>query len=313
MSKNIVTEAKAFDSQILDRIKNGHIPDLRQSKRNEWFYNNVWRDPEYLKMTVGKDLEIFLKYLKPESNILEIGCGPGYFSLELARSNHHVTGVDLSPDCIKLAKKTSLESSSENGFGSLNYLCGDFNSLNLNKNHFDAVVFYGALSHFPDIEITFKSVCTLLSSQGRIFVYDTSKDLYDKGDAAIFYLLSAMLSVTGHYFENVILANGNEQLTEQIDQTLKALQYVDDEGHNLQSPNDSSQTYNSTMNSLKSRFRQLYFSWESSFSKNIIGGIRSKSVDEEIKIAKFIRLLEKYLIDNGKLNPAFYLYVGEKI
>ena len=82
-------------------------------------------------MTVGKDLEIFLKYLKPESNILEIGCGPGYFSLELARSNHHVTGVDLSPDCIKLAKKTALESSSENGFGSLNYLCGDFNSLNL--------------------------------------------------------------------------------------------------------------------------------------------------------------------------------------
>ena len=75
MSKNIVTEAKAFDSQILDRIKNGHIPDLRQSKRNEWFYNNVWRDPEYLKMTVGKDLEIFLKYLKPESNILEGACG----------------------------------------------------------------------------------------------------------------------------------------------------------------------------------------------------------------------------------------------
>ena len=72
MGNNEVTEADAFDSQILERMDHDHIPDIRRSERNEWFYNNIWRDPQYLKMTIQEDLKVFLKYLKPESKVLEI-------------------------------------------------------------------------------------------------------------------------------------------------------------------------------------------------------------------------------------------------
>ena len=36
--------------------------------------------------------------------MLEIGCGPGYISLELARFGYDVVGIDLSAHCIKIAQ-----------------------------------------------------------------------------------------------------------------------------------------------------------------------------------------------------------------
>ena len=59
-AKNLISEKKAFDSQINERIKIGHTPDIRYSKRNENFYNNVWRDPYLIKNTFGKTISKFL-------------------------------------------------------------------------------------------------------------------------------------------------------------------------------------------------------------------------------------------------------------
>jgi len=34
-------EAKAFDTQVDERIKHGFVPDLRRLQKVDWFYNNV--------------------------------------------------------------------------------------------------------------------------------------------------------------------------------------------------------------------------------------------------------------------------------
>lgn len=39
----------------------------------------------------------------PGSRLLDVGCGPGQYSLELARRGYQVTGMDASPDFIQLA------------------------------------------------------------------------------------------------------------------------------------------------------------------------------------------------------------------
>ena len=151
----------------------------------------------------------------------------------------------------------------------------------------------------------------LENNQGSKIVYDVKcskhleKIIIESGGLPI-------LSRTGHYYEEEIMATEEQDFLERIEQTLLELQYVDDEGDNLQSPNDNSQTYGSTMKALNLSFHQLMFSWESSFSKSIIGGLRFKTVEEEHKMARFIRIMESFLIDSGKLNPAFYLYIGKK-
>ena len=46
----IKEEAKAFDKQAKLRTKKGLIPDLRKLKKNNFFYNNPYREPEFYKI-----------------------------------------------------------------------------------------------------------------------------------------------------------------------------------------------------------------------------------------------------------------------
>ena len=45
--------------------------------------------------------------LRPGMRVLDAGCGPGRHALELARRDIHVTGVDLSPEFIALAREAA--------------------------------------------------------------------------------------------------------------------------------------------------------------------------------------------------------------
>jgi 2-polyprenyl-3-methyl-5-hydroxy-6-metoxy-1,4-benzoquinol methylase len=308
----IVGEQLAFDHQIQERIDHGHVPDLRHKNRNEWFYNNVWRDPELVKITFLENISFLKKYLNSGSKVLEVGCGPGHNSLEFARNGHHVTGIDLSPKCIELAKKTLAANSHHDGFGSLTYHCGNFLETEVPGGPFDAVFFYGALSHFPDIETVLERICNLLTPSGQILLYDTGIDVYTEQDAALLYTIKSLLSATGHYYETQELPKNEQELEKGIESDLADLRYVDDDGTNVQSPNDNSQTYSTMMPALAKKFDEVIFVRESCFFRNIIGGIRFDKHEDEHKMASFIKLLDQHLTKKGLLNTAFFYYVGKK-
>jgi 2-polyprenyl-3-methyl-5-hydroxy-6-metoxy-1,4-benzoquinol methylase len=308
----IAGERLAFDHQIQERIDNGHVPDLRHGTRNEWFYNNVWRDPELVKISFLENISFLKKYLKSGSKILEIGCGPGHNSLEFARNGHHVTGIDLSPKCIDLAEKTLAANTYSDGFGSLTYRCGNFLETEVPGAPFDAVFFYGALSHFPDIETTLERVCSLLIPSGQILIYDTGVDVYTERDAAFLYTVQALLAATGHYYEGQDLPKSELELKEKLDKTLADLRYVDDDGTNVQSPNDNSQTYSTMLPALDQKFDRVVFEPESCFFRNMIGGIRFEKREDEYKMASFVRLLDAHLTKNNILSTAYFYYVGRK-
>ena len=309
----ILGERIAFDHQIQERIDNGHIPDLRHKLRNEWFYNNVWRDPELVKISFLENITFFNRYLESGSKVLEIGCGPGHNSLEFARNGHHVTGIDLSPKCIDLANKTLAANPYTDGFGSLTYLCGNFLETEVSGSPFDAVFFYGALSHFPDIETVLERVYSLLKPAGKILIYDTGIDVYTEKDAAILYVIKSLLSATGHYFESQALPANEVELNAGMDKTLADLRYVDDSGTNVQSPNDNSQTYSTMIPALSKYFNQVIFAPESCFFRNIIGGIRFKTREEEHQMACFIKLMDAHLTERSVLSTAYFYYVGTKM
>lgn len=310
--EDIIGEKIAFDHQIKERIDNGHVPDLRHQVRNEWFYNNVWRDPELVKMSFGENISFLMNYLNRGSKILEIGCGPGHNSLELARNGHFVTGIDLSPKCIEIAKKTLTANTYHDGFGSLTYFCGNFLEEEISGGPFDAVFLYGALSHFPDIDPTLERICNLLTVNGKILIYDTGIDVYTEKDAAILYAIKTILAATGHYYLAQELPNNEAKLNHGIAATLSDLQYVDEVGINVQSPNDNSQTYSTMLPALAKRFDEVIFAPESCFFRNMIGGIRFAKREDEHSMASFIRLLDTHLTKNKILSTAYFYYVGTK-
>ena len=305
-------EMRAFDHQIQERLDNGHIPDLRHPHRNEWFYNNVWRDPELVKISFLENVNYLNKFLDKGSRILEIGCGPGHNSLELARNGHHVMAVDLSPKCISIAEETLKKNTHTEGFGSLKYRCRNFLEVDFEGVPFDAVFFFGALSHFPDIELVLNKICDLLVPKGKILIYDTGIDVYTEKDAEYLYLIKVLLTATGNFYEKDNIPQAKTEIKKNIETTLADLRYVDDEGSNVQSPNDNTQTYNTMIPALSRKFNTVELLPDSCFYRNIIGGIRAETREKELLIAKMIKLMDSFLTRKEVLSTAFFYYVGTK-
>ena len=116
---DLVNEASAFDKQALERISNGFVPDLRKLVKVEWFYNNVWRDPEFVKIHWLPRINTIIEHAKNGKNVVEFGCGLGMLSLELARNGLDVTGVDISPKCIEIVNQYKESNTQKAGFGKL--------------------------------------------------------------------------------------------------------------------------------------------------------------------------------------------------
>lgn len=76
--------------------------------------------------------------------ILDLGCGTGWTSVFMAKAGHQVTGVDISPDAIKAAKK---HFAAEPNLP--NFICSDYDSLPY-ENEFDVVLFFDSLHHSID-------------------------------------------------------------------------------------------------------------------------------------------------------------------
>lgn len=123
-------------------------PDLDESK---WFQ---WRTVPMIELS-ALDTYLFVKSMipHPAQKILEIGCGNGYLTLELARDGHDVIGIDLSQDIIEVAERTRGAHPDPTGFGSLHYICADVNTWSLPEASFDAVIFNRALHHWKCLKL----------------------------------------------------------------------------------------------------------------------------------------------------------------
>lgn len=75
-------------------------------------------------------------------DVLDVACGTGVLIPDyLKRSVRSVTGIDISPEMIRIAKKKFPQKS-------VKLICGDVESVQLNRQ-FDCVMVYNAFPHFP--------------------------------------------------------------------------------------------------------------------------------------------------------------------
>lgn len=312
----LILEAEAFDSQIIERIKNGHIPDLRYSKVCEYFYNNSWRDPEYVKLDFGDIFELISKTISENfrsmrPRILEIGCGPGYMTLEFARNGYNTVGLDLSTECITIANYFASRDPHIDERADLSYVAGDLFKFDVDfHGKFDVVVFIGALHHFPDQDFVMRKVKELLTSEGIIIVHEPTRDRVTRGNAAFVSLLKTLLSAGRGYYEEYIIPENRDAIMVEIELLFKKLKYEDDHGEKLQSINDNEAGYKEMYHGLKSYFNQVDYQERYSFFHEIIGGLRFEN-DINIKVAKYLRECDKILCELGVLQPTEFYFVGK--
>ncbi len=317
MKDKIKKESLSFDKQILERIKNGYIPDLREYKRNEWFNNSVWRDPFFVDMFFGECIRkinsIIKIYCKAgQLNILEVCCGPGHISLELGRSGHNVTGVDVSKECIRIARETACKDIYISKNNKIRYIHKRIQEYITNEKY-DLIIFCNSLHHFGDLNILFKKIDSLLVNDGIIFVSDPTKNDLTLSDATIIYMIRALLSLSGNYFEHIDISETKKEFLAEITKIKQEFSYKDSEHKNLQSPFDGSSNFFKMYAGLKEFFTELEITHDLAFFDKIIGGIRSNSVKEDKKIAAWLCEIDRILLSSNIISSKQYTFIGKKI
>ena len=108
------------------------------------------------------------------AQVLDVGCGPGWLSEFLARCGYWVTGVDVSPDMVRIARERIDSITLPTGEGI--EVRAEFHAMPVLElpwtNRFDAAVLYDAMHHFHDEVETLRVIRRTLAPGGRIYIHE---------------------------------------------------------------------------------------------------------------------------------------------
>ncbi len=103
----------------------------------------------------------------PGRRLLDVGCGGGFLSEEVARSGFEVSGIDPSANCIEAAR----EHAGRTGLA-IDYRVGRGEALPFADGSFDIVAACDVLEHVDDLGLVIAEVARTLAA-GGVFLFDT--------------------------------------------------------------------------------------------------------------------------------------------
>ncbi|MHA2292110.1 MAG: corrinoid protein-associated methyltransferase CpaM [Candidatus Hodarchaeales archaeon] len=131
------------------------------------------------KLTAGMIEEIYkriLAHIKVGDEVLELGCGPGTFSILCAKKGAKIVAIDISEKMITFAKEKSREMDVSD---SIQFILGDFTSFErfLPKQKFNVIVSTLALSELRHLEqqFVFNQSWNILTNEGIVAFADEVK------------------------------------------------------------------------------------------------------------------------------------------
>lgn len=104
--------------------------------------SHTWR-------TAANSAAYILPYLKPDMKILDVGCGPGTITVDLAANyvpQGHITGLENAGGVLVQAR----EFAKEKGVTNVDFVEGDANALQYADETFDVVICHQVLQHVKD-------------------------------------------------------------------------------------------------------------------------------------------------------------------
>ncbi|MBM3786352.1 MAG: methyltransferase domain-containing protein [Acidobacteria bacterium] len=120
---------------------------------------------------------VFASRLARRKRALDIGCGAGYGSAELAANASHVTGVDVSEEAVAYAREHYQRSN-------LKFELGSATALPFEDGSFDLVVAYEVIEHLDEWPKLLDEAKRVLAPGGQFVVSTPNKSYYAESRAA---------------------------------------------------------------------------------------------------------------------------------
>lgn len=115
-----------------------------------------------------KRLQHYLKRKQFPLRILEVGCGNGWLSAQLASlKNVTVTGIDVNGRQLKQAQRVFAAKKN------LNFMLGELDTAVLKDTLFDVIVMAASVQYFPSVKKIIKKALAHLTLQGEIHIMDS--------------------------------------------------------------------------------------------------------------------------------------------
>jgi SAM-dependent methyltransferase len=165
-----------------DVYTHGHHESVLRSHR--------WR-------TAANSAAYLLPHLRPGLDLLDVGCGPGTLTVDLARKvapGGSVTGVDVA-DVVEGAEQLARE----RAVGNVDFLQGDFRTLGLAPRSYDVVHAHQVLQHLRDPVGALREMADLARPGGGLVAVrdsDYSAFTWAPADAGLQRWLEVYLAVT---------------------------------------------------------------------------------------------------------------------
>ncbi len=156
-----------------EEIMDGENSDLKRRIREGWDLSA----PGFTDVVVPVDLAeprrsrwadlIQSKSPSGRLKVLDVGCGPGVFSIIMAQAGHDVTGIDVSEKMREEAAKNSAK------FGvSPTFLVMDSDGMSFEDGAFDLVISRDVMWVMPDPDKTMREWFRVLRSGGSLVYFD---------------------------------------------------------------------------------------------------------------------------------------------
>jgi len=136
-----------------------HVHELWESgfrdPQNELFYERVFDD---IAATTGA---------APGETFLDIGCGPGFHALRLARRGYRVKAIDFSEAVLAMGRETVRAAEMSDR---IEFAQEDLINLSFEDGAFPAILCWGVLMHVPQVDRAIHEVARVLAPGGDLFV-----------------------------------------------------------------------------------------------------------------------------------------------
>lgn len=259
----------------------------------------LWREPYLVEQTYQILYRVVREHIVIPSDVLDLGCGTGYLSLELAREGCNVTALDVDQDAIEVARRSQQAGTTTGGRELVSYEVADVHEWQAGPRSFDFVIASRVLHHVDDLDGVVDNIRAWLRPGGKLVCVEFGYDRFDRRAASWLYEVQGILEASGCRQGDLT----NDDARTGIERLWNAWWRHHEQDHRLH-------TYSELANALNAGLVERHEQWLPYLYWEALESLALPS-ETGMSVARFVRELEHHLIREGHLSPVLFAWVGD--